>query len=434
LAKSKKGNLIKRVYERGQERTVSSSAKRKKLRSASGNYRPKKQPRLLKRKASSAVAKTSALPRRHRPQQISRLDQGIISHRAAIRPVVDTYEFPSTYNLTQIILMVKDPYWIYAYWDIAQSAIDSARSLMSNEEFRSATVVLRMYEVSLIDFNGHNANYTFDIDVGFHANNWYVNLWNDHCSFIADLGLRAANGKFVRLARSNCVQTPRQGYAPRSEQIWMKVDGRGHQKAYAVMRPRVKKPHRLQEISAGGGKGKRRIYLSEEDIRLYYSNLSPLLREIIATRLSKRLGRRSRGTSFIIEGESAWDRTLLLSGLSEIFFVKKILRGASEYIVLVGQNEQARSSFGASDYLHQKDRRQFFFELGAELIVYGRTETDATVRLGSKNITLRPDGTFSLRFALPDGNIPLEFTAESLNKQQKRKINTYVARTTNYPT
>lgn len=45
----------------------------------------------------------------------------------------------------------------------------------------------------------------------------------------------------------------------------------------------------------------------------------------------------------------------------------------------------------------------FFFELKAEVIIRGRVTHCAKVLLGSKEIKLRNDGTFSLRFALDEG-------------------------------
>ncbi|MGL5095621.1 MAG: DUF4912 domain-containing protein, partial [Planctomycetia bacterium] len=46
---------------------------------------------------------------------------------------------------------------------------------------------------------------------------------------------------------------------------------------------------------------------------------------------------------------------------------------------------------------------QFMFQVDAELIVYGRTRPDAVVELYGKPVPLRPDGTFTMRCALPDG-------------------------------
>ncbi len=47
--------------------------------------------------------------------------------------------------------------------------------------------------------------------------------------------------------------------------------------------------------------------------------------------------------------------------------------------------------------------RQFWLVLNTELIVYGATEPDAKVTVQGEPIQLRPDGTFSMRFNLPDG-------------------------------
>jgi len=57
--------------------------------------------------------------------------------------------------------------------------------------------------------------------------------------------------------------------------------------------------------------------------------------------------------------------------------------------------------------------RQFWLIVNTELIVYGATEPDAKVTVQGKEIKLRSDGTFSLRFALPDGKqvIPVAGTS-----------------------
>ena len=102
--------------------------------------------------------------------------------------------------------------------------------------------------------------------------------------------------------------------------------------------------------------------------------------------------------------------------------------GASEFTYLGGSENLG----GASEFVQPDKKRNFFFEIGAELIVYGRTEPDAEVRLGDKKVDLRPDGTFSMRFALPDGKIPLPFTATSKDKIDTKKITTEVERKTFY--
>jgi hypothetical protein len=49
----------------------------------------------------------------------------------------------------------------------------------------------------------------------------------------------------------------------------------------------------------------------------------------------------------------------------------------------------------------------FWFKVNAELILYGSTERDARVTIAGRPVVLRPDGSFSFRFALPDGDFTL---------------------------
>ena len=46
--------------------------------------------------------------------------------------------------------------------------------------------------------------------------------------------------------------------------------------------------------------------------------------------------------------------------------------------------------------------REFHFQIDAELIVYGTTEPNARVTLQGEPVQLRADGTFTVRFSLPD--------------------------------
>lgn len=64
--------------------------------------------------------------------------------------------------------------------------------------------------------------------------------------------------------------------------------------------------------------------------------------------------------------------------------------------------------------------KSFWFNVNAELIIYGATEPDAHVSIGGRAIKLRPDGTFSYRFALPDGAYSLPITATAAHGDQRR--------------
>ena len=57
--------------------------------------------------------------------------------------------------------------------------------------------------------------------------------------------------------------------------------------------------------------------------------------------------------------------------------------------------------------------------MNAELVIYGATEPSAQLTIGGRAIQLRPDGSFSFRFALPDGNYSLPITACSAQGEMR---------------
>jgi hypothetical protein len=76
--------------------------------------------------------------------------------------------------------------------------------------------------------------------------------------------------------------------------------------------------------------------------------------------------------------------------------------------------------------------KSFWFNVNAELIVYGATEPGAKVTLGGHEIKLRPDGTFSYRFALPDGQYDLPAVAVSADGTDGRAADLKFSRETQY--
>jgi hypothetical protein len=75
--------------------------------------------------------------------------------------------------------------------------------------------------------------------------------------------------------------------------------------------------------------------------------------------------------------------------------------------------------------------RKFWLVVDCELIVYGATESDAKVTIQGRPISLRPDGTFTLRFALPDGKQVIPVKAVSADKIEEHTITPIVTRETN---
>jgi len=74
--------------------------------------------------------------------------------------------------------------------------------------------------------------------------------------------------------------------------------------------------------------------------------------------------------------------------------------------------------------------RDFHFEIDAELIVYGTTEPNAKVTLQGEPVQVRPDGTFTVRFSLPDSRQIIPAVAASPDGVEERTIVLAVERNT----
>jgi hypothetical protein len=104
--------------------------------------------------------------------------------------------------------------------------------------------------------------------------------------------------------------------------------------------------------------------------------------------------------------------------------------GAAQFSI-PGSWSGAVSSF-SSPLGGMERRKGFWFNVNAELIIYGATEPDAEVTIGGRAIRLRPDGTFSYRFALPDGNYNLPAVATSADGTDSRAAGLKFSRSTEF--
>ena len=100
----------------------------------------------------------------------------------------------------------------------------------------------------------------------------------------------------------------------------------------------------------------------------------------------------------------------------------------------IGQPTSPAAAFGgvSSPSGGQERRRGFWFNINAELILYGATEPDAVVSIGGREIKLRRDGSFSFRFALPDGAYELPATAQSADGEETRRAQLSFSRKSEY--
>jgi hypothetical protein len=87
------------------------------------------------------------------------------------------------------------------------------------------------------------------------------------------------------------------------------------------------------------------------------------------------------------------------------------------------------ATFGSGAVLPGK-LKKFFFEIDAQLIVYGKTDPTAAVTLQNEPVKLRPDGTFTMRYPLPDSRQIIPAVATSTDGMEEQTIVLAVERNT----
>jgi uncharacterized protein len=107
-----------------------------------------------------------------------------------------------------------------------------------------------------------------------------------------------------------------------------------------------------------------------------------------------------------------WQRLFELSGGGRLgvgsLDVAKMLSQRWDFLRSVSSWAGSPGGFVGSRGADQ--RKSFWLVADCELVVYGATEPSARVTVQGRPVPLNPDGTFTARFALPDGrlDIPIE--------------------------
>lgn len=113
----------------------------------------------------------------------------------------------------RLTLLEVDPWRVHAYWNVAEADLAAARASLGASG-PDAVLVLRFADLSPGAPEGAAPHPRFDVEVERARNSWYVGLWRDAKHYVAELGLRAPDGRFVPLVRSNEVVTPPAGPSP----------------------------------------------------------------------------------------------------------------------------------------------------------------------------------------------------------------------------
>ena len=122
-------------------------------------------------------------------------------------------DLPSAYGVDRLMLLVRDPWCVFAYWEVTPGRREAALEALGAEA-EGASQILRVYT------EGIDADATVDIELPADLGSRYVTVSSPGASCRAEIGLSSASGRFVPLIRSNTVRMPSAAPSRDTSLVW----------------------------------------------------------------------------------------------------------------------------------------------------------------------------------------------------------------------
>ncbi|HTR40680.1 MAG TPA: DUF4912 domain-containing protein [Pseudomonadales bacterium] len=313
-------------------------------------------------------------------------------------------DLPEAYGTKKLFLTARDPHWLYANWDLTmdqQSRLNSRSS--------EGHLVLRVYGNKI---EGHPL---YEVHVHPESRHWFAHVERAGQSYSAELGYYSPVGRWTRVAASGATITPPDSISEDSNAEFATI-------------PFEFPFSKLLDIVKAAVRENRPLAQAVEELRRAGH---PDLPKINGLPMSAWTPEQETALSKVIAIDDS--RRVWMGSLEITELIRRRL--AQEMSSLGIMSSLGVSSMGISSFSSPfggMPSKGFWFMVNAELIIYGATEPDAKVTLGGNPVKLRPDGSFSFRFALPDGNYDLPAVAVSADGTDARAADLKFSRQTQY--
>ncbi len=317
-------------------------------------------------------------------------------------------ELPESYGTQKLFLTARDPHWLYAHWDLSRE-----QQLKLNSQSSDGHLVLRIYAHKI---EGHP---TYEIHVHPESRHWFTHVERAGNSYVAELGYYSALGKWIRISTSSGTMTPPDAVSSETDTDFATIP---FEFPFAKL---------LQLIKAAVYENLPLAQALEELRRQGYPDLPRITALTAAPPPARWTPQQEQALAKIInidEVRRVWMGSLEITELIRRKLAHEISSlGASQFGISSAGVSSLSSPFGGVERT-----KGFWFNVNAELIIYGATEPDAKVTLAGHQIKLRPDGSFSYRFALPDGKYDMPAVAVSADGTDARAAELKFSRETEY--
>jgi len=334
-------------------------------------------------------------------------------------------ELPESYGTKKLFLTARDPHWLYANWDLTP---EQQKEL--NAASTDGHLILRIYAGKI---EGHPA---YEIHVHPESRHWFAHVERAGNSYAAELGYYSALGKWIRIAVSSGTLTPPDAASAEAEAEFATIPfefpfAKLMQIIEEAVRDNLPLAVAIEELRRHGHPDLPRFSSSGLSSvapapssqpgpeRVWTPEQERALARVINIDQTRRIWMGSLEITELIRRRVSQDTTSPMTAFGA---------GLPGAVPVPGGASSVTSPFGGQ----AQKPKGFWFSVNAELVIYGATDPDAKVTLGGHLIKLRPDGTFSFRFALPDGEYDLPAEALSADGTDGRAAELRFNRSTKY--
>ncbi|MGP0565403.1 MULTISPECIES: DUF4912 domain-containing protein [unclassified Nitrospina] len=131
-------------------------------------------------------------------------------------------DLPAGYGDHRLVMMVRDPYWVYCYWELQPQYVEEALSRLGRQA-HEVRWVIRIHSQG-----GQAGTDHFDTEIDTRARSWYIHLAPPGATFTAEIGVRDGAGQYVAVVRSNSVTLPMDRPSANMDEQWMLSDEELH--------------------------------------------------------------------------------------------------------------------------------------------------------------------------------------------------------------
>jgi len=374
----------------------------------------------------------------------------------AVRPLPQpsAAELPEAYGTGRVFLAARDPHWLYVSWDFTNEQ-QSRYNALSRDGHLVIRIFARDQKTPVIP----------NVHVHPESRNWFVHVPYARTAYRAEIGYFNSIRTWQSISTSQETFTPPDAPSTdvTAEFATIPADVTFQQVVEAVQQfVEVSNNEPLLDAVAAATQVQRAQPADLGTARESKVQTPDLPRTSVthignvAPSFPPRKGREPLPIQFYEDTEWTVEKRDALARLIHIDSLRRVWMGSMEITELVrrqlqeeiasitvAERKKRRAVFGEEAAARKMEvsspaggefpkERKFWFKINAELIIYGATEPDARVTIADRPIKLRPDGTFSFRFSLPDGRYQLPSVAISSDGEEARQARLEFSRSTEY--